>query len=128
MLGEATVNGSVTFLREAIRLLTLIVAPHRRRHASVPGNAGRGLNQVGDGADPIDQPSDLRRPDQGADCPGKLSRITRALNRILMSRMTRTRGAHGYRFRSCQNSEPTAAQASSISACNSSLGRPALRS
>ncbi len=28
MLGEAMLNGSVTFLREAIRLLTLIVAPH----------------------------------------------------------------------------------------------------
>ena len=30
MLGEAMLNGSVTFLREAIRLLTLIVAPQRR--------------------------------------------------------------------------------------------------
>ncbi len=47
-----------------------------------------GLNRVGEGADPIDQPSDLRRPDQRANRPGKLSRLMRALNRILVSRMT----------------------------------------
>ena len=31
MLGEAMLNGSGTFLREAIRLLTLIAAPQKSR-------------------------------------------------------------------------------------------------